>query len=138
MAGLVVEDLECRGLQALIAEHKSARFPSRLRINRTSHLMICLGESGAEGTYIYRLEFGVGVRADFAVEIDFFMLRCGPFHRWLLEDREQHCPDRITRFGAKENGVGNQERLPPAIGFIRGVGGADTGKSAGATFRGES
>jgi hypothetical protein len=27
-----------------------------------------------------RLEFGVGVRADFAVEVDLFMLRCGPFH----------------------------------------------------------
>ena len=27
-----------------------------------------------------KLEFCVGVRADFAVQIDFFMLRCGPFH----------------------------------------------------------
>jgi hypothetical protein len=27
-----------------------------------------------------RLEFGVGVRADFAVEVDLFVLRCGPFH----------------------------------------------------------
>jgi len=26
------------------------------------------------------LEFGVGVRADFAVQIDFFVLRGGPFH----------------------------------------------------------
>jgi hypothetical protein len=28
-----------------------------------------------------RLEFGVGVRADFAVQLDFFMLRGNPFHR---------------------------------------------------------
>ena len=28
-----------------------------------------------------RLEFGVAVRADFAVEVDLFVLRCGPFHR---------------------------------------------------------
>jgi len=27
-----------------------------------------------------RLEFGVGVRADFAIEVDLFVLRCGPFH----------------------------------------------------------
>ncbi len=32
-----------------------------------------------------RLEFRVGVRADFAVEVDFFVLRCGPFHGRLLE-----------------------------------------------------
>jgi hypothetical protein len=28
----------------------------------------------------YRLEFGVGVGADFAVQIDLFVLRGGPFH----------------------------------------------------------
>jgi hypothetical protein len=86
MAGLVVgEDLECRDLQVLAAEHKSARFPSKLRINRRQRLISCLGESGAPGTYFYNLEFGVGVRADFAVQIDFFVLWCGPFHGWLLE-----------------------------------------------------
>ena len=26
------------------------------------------------------LNFSVGVGADFAVEVDFFVLRCGPFH----------------------------------------------------------
>jgi hypothetical protein len=26
------------------------------------------------------LEFSVSVRANFAVQIDFFVLRCGPFH----------------------------------------------------------
>lgn len=29
---------------------------------------------------VRKLEFGVGVRADFAVEIDFFVLRGDPFH----------------------------------------------------------
>jgi hypothetical protein len=34
------------------------------------------------------LQFGVGVRADFAVQVDFFVLRCGPFHgRRLLENQ---------------------------------------------------
>jgi hypothetical protein len=27
-----------------------------------------------------RLDFGVGVRANFAVQFNFFVLRCGPFH----------------------------------------------------------
>ena len=29
---------------------------------------------------VCELEFSVSVRADFAVQIDYFMLRCGPFH----------------------------------------------------------
>ena len=41
-----------------------------------------------------RLEFGVGVRADFAVEVDLFVLRCGPFHgrrsfRVVIQDQER-------------------------------------------------
>ena len=32
-------------------------------------------------TFIQRLKFGVRVGADFAVQVDFFMLRCNPFHR---------------------------------------------------------
>ena len=34
----------------------------------------------AIGPHNSRLEFSVGVRADFAVQIDFFVLRGGPFH----------------------------------------------------------
>ena len=40
------------------------------------------------------LDFGVGVRADFAVQIDFFVLRCGPFHGYdslaLVEHRKNN------------------------------------------------
>jgi len=41
-----------------------------------------------------KLEFCVGVRADFAVQIDFFVLRCGPFHGYdslaLVEHRKNN------------------------------------------------
>jgi hypothetical protein len=47
--------------------------------------MVSLGESGAEKNQFKRLEFRVSVRANFAIQIDFFVLRCGPFHGWLLE-----------------------------------------------------
>jgi hypothetical protein len=30
--------------------------------------------------YCGRLDFSIGIGADFAVEVDFFVLRCGPFH----------------------------------------------------------
>src|SRR5215470_1284347 len=38
------------------------------------------GKFDKEGLAGPRLNFSVGVGADFAVQIDFFMLRCGPFH----------------------------------------------------------
>src|SRR6266516_948122 len=41
-----------------------------------------------------KLDFCVGVRADFAVQIDFFVLRCGPFHGYdsltLVEHRKNN------------------------------------------------
>jgi hypothetical protein len=37
-------------------------------------------ESGRYKSVRDGLEFGVGVRADFAVQVDLFVLRCGPFH----------------------------------------------------------
>src|ERR1700756_2395106 len=43
------------------------------------------------------LQLSVGVRADFAVKIDFFVLRCGPFHGWLLEIGTSKRPPRIAR-----------------------------------------
>jgi hypothetical protein len=45
-----------------------------------------------------RLELGVGVGADFAVEVNLFVPRGSPFHgtRLLLESKFEH-PRRITR-----------------------------------------
>ena len=53
--------------------------------------------ASGSGCYIGELEglqFGVGVRADFAVQSDFFVLRCGPFHGYdslaLVEHRKNN------------------------------------------------
>jgi hypothetical protein len=55
-----------------------------------------------------KLELSVGVGADFAVEIDFFVLRGGPFHRCdslaLIRQRKN-----ITRAGKRGNKL--QERV---------------------------
>jgi hypothetical protein len=37
-------------------------------------------EGGRYKGLLGRLEFGVGVRADFAVQVDLFVLRSNPFH----------------------------------------------------------
>jgi len=37
-------------------------------------------ESGRYTSVLGRLKLGVGVRADFAVEVDLFVLRGNPFH----------------------------------------------------------
>jgi hypothetical protein len=39
-----------------------------------------LGKSDQRRAASPGLNFSVGVGADFAVELDFFVLRCGPFH----------------------------------------------------------
>ena len=49
-------------------------------------------ESGSSRTAFRRLEFGVGVRADFAVEVDFFVLWGYPFHgRGSLEKTSRYA-----------------------------------------------
>ena len=47
--------------------------------------MKCKEPASESGRYIgavERLQFGVGVRADFAVQVDLFVLRRNPFHEW--------------------------------------------------------
>ena len=53
-----------------------------------------------------RLEFGVAVRTDFAVEVDLFVLRCGPFHRrrsfsLVIQDGER--VSQLTKEGNSPN-----------------------------------
>jgi hypothetical protein len=62
-------------------------------------------KAGAEKLKFGSLEFGVGVRADFAVEIDFFVLRCGPFHGWLLESRNVDTKEDYHGFRLKGKDV---------------------------------
>jgi hypothetical protein len=50
-----------------------------------------------------RLEFGVGVRADFAVQIDLFMLRCGPFHERRSFDGVMQDPERVAQVTKEGN-----------------------------------
>ena len=54
-----------------------------------------------------RLEFGVGVRTDFAVQVDLFMLRCGPFHGRRSFSEVMQDPERVSQV-TKE---GNTEEL---------------------------
>jgi hypothetical protein len=74
------------------AQPQSGGKPPHSKLSRSLHL--AARREGLRGrvyardsTYNLRielkcgLEFGVSVRADFAVEIDFFVLRGGPFHR---------------------------------------------------------
>jgi len=56
------------------AKHKSARFREWLTRGWTTR------KRELEGRTIRELELGVGVRADFAVEIDLFVLGGYPFH----------------------------------------------------------
>ena len=59
--------------------HRPKPMPHRLEImpaGRDTNSEDGKGELGYSG----RLEFGVGVRANFAVQIDFFVLRGDPFH----------------------------------------------------------
>jgi hypothetical protein len=63
----------------MAAKHKSARFRKR-----PLHGLAALKREPRRVKF-ERLQFSVGVRADFAVEVDFFVLRCGPFHEWLLK-----------------------------------------------------
>jgi len=50
-----------------------------------------------------RLEFGVGVRADFAVQIDLFMLRCGPFHGRRSFVGVMQDPERVAQVTKEGN-----------------------------------
>ena len=53
-----------------------------------------------------RLEFGVAVRTDFAVEVDLFVLRCGPFHRrrsFSLVIQDGETVSQLTKEGNSPN-----------------------------------
>lgn len=50
-----------------------------------------------------RLEFGVGVRADFAVEVDLFVLRCGPFHGRRSFVGVMQDPERVAQVTKEGN-----------------------------------
>jgi hypothetical protein len=50
-----------------------------------------------------RLEFGVGVRADFAVQFDLFMLRCGPFHERRSFSVVMQDPMRVSQVTKEGN-----------------------------------
>src|SRR5882762_10000453 len=62
----------------------------------------------------FRLEFGVGVRADFAVQVDFFVLRSGPFHELGSLGKIAHKDkERITRVRWEgKRGRGNGSDYP--------------------------
>ena len=67
-----------------------------------------------------RLEFGVGVRADFAIEVDLFVLRCGPFHGWLLESWNVDAQEGYHGFRLKGKdvvGANNYKRNCGGWGF---------------------
>jgi hypothetical protein len=70
-------------------------------------------ESGGYGRVLERLEFCVGVRADFAVQVDLFVLRGNPFHeRGSLREFNDRQED-TTRSGKVEEGkssIGNESR----------------------------
>jgi len=57
-----------------------------------------------------RLELGVGVRADLAVEVDLFVLRGNPFHVRALLERNNYR--RKNSMNYKMQGIGNLRRQP--------------------------
>jgi hypothetical protein len=63
------------------------------------------------------LELGVGVGTDFAVQVDFFVLRSGPFHgrklletKWMRASEEYHGELEKERYKA---GRGNEPVTAP-------------------------
>jgi hypothetical protein len=59
-----------------------------------------------------RLEFGVGVRANFAVEVDLFVLRCGPFHGAAPLVLVMQDPHRVSQV-IKEGNTATSRHKPP-------------------------
>jgi hypothetical protein len=68
------------------AKTKAGRRPGLIRYASKNFVWLSFTE--------LKLDFCVGVRADFAVQIDFFVLRCGPFHGYdslaLVEHRKNN------------------------------------------------
>jgi hypothetical protein len=76
---------------------------------------VALGGSGADKQDQSReLELGVGVRVDFAVQIDLFVLRGYPFHGRVSLEMTAEDRKSIPRLAKKENGcvvfVANRKR----------------------------
>jgi len=65
-----------------------------------------------------RLEFGVGVRADFAVQVDFFVLRGYPFHGGGSLEKTSATRARIARIFRMGNGVLLVERGVKGVPLI--------------------
>jgi len=69
-----------------------------------------------------RLELGVGVRADFAVQVDLFVLRGNPFHerRSLrkFNDKREHS------MGARKEEEGKSFAAPAGLGEVPTLGDA--------------
>src|SRR5580765_3335186 len=74
-------------------------------------------KSGCYTDVLDRLKFGVGVRADFAVQIDLFVLRGDPFHE--RSSLRAFNARRKDSMGAEKRGRGKYSR--PAGPFPDGL-----------------